>query len=185
MLVCPSATETARTETARVALPESNRYGGTPPYGAPSTGNGLEWQHRLRPPAARIGSARLVRATERRTLKTEQRMHYSECGRSPSWLPAFTGRFGRDRSVCISSGAASAVPFRFNQGESPWNRLFDPRQRTGPRHSSGLQRVKDLDGEFDPGSGRTLAACLTHASRARSNRWQHRGRPSGERVSNT
>jgi len=23
----------------------------------------------------------------------------------------------------------------------------------------------DLDGEFDPGSGRTLAACLTHASR--------------------
>jgi hypothetical protein len=24
----------------------------------------------------------------------------------------------------------------------------------------------DLYGEFDPGSGRTLAACLTHASRA-------------------
>ena len=23
----------------------------------------------------------------------------------------------------------------------------------------------DIDGEFDPGSGRTLAACLTHASR--------------------
>ena len=23
----------------------------------------------------------------------------------------------------------------------------------------------DLNGEFDPGSGRTLAACLTHASR--------------------
>ena len=23
-----------------------------------------------------------------------------------------------------------------------------------------------IDGEFDPGSGRTLAACLTHASRA-------------------
>jgi len=44
---------------------------------------------------------------------------------------------------------------------------------------------RDLDGEFDPGSGRTLAACLTHASRARSNQWQHWGRPSGERVSNT
>src|SRR5215207_5842285 len=27
-----------------------------------------------------------------------------------------------------------------------------------------------LDGEFDPGSGRTLAACLTHASRTRSMR---------------
>ena len=25
----------------------------------------------------------------------------------------------------------------------------------------------DINGEFDPGSGRTLAACLTHASRAR------------------
>jgi hypothetical protein len=24
----------------------------------------------------------------------------------------------------------------------------------------------DINGEFDPGSGRTLAACLTHASRA-------------------
>ena len=29
-----------------------------------------------------------------------------------------------------------------------------------------------LDGEFDPGSGRTLAACLTHASRTRSNHSQ-------------
>src|ERR1700755_1906684 len=36
----------------------------------------------------------------------------------------------------------------------------------------------DINGEFDPGSGRTLAACLTHASRARL-------RSSGERVSNT
>jgi hypothetical protein len=39
-----------------------------------------------------------------------------------------------------------------------------------------------LFGEFDPGSGRTLAACLTHASRT-----DHGFRPvvSGERVSNT
>ena len=41
------------------------------------------------------------------------------------------------------------------------------------------------DGEFDPGSGRTLAACLTHASRAAPIWWQHQGRCSGERVSNT
>ena len=34
------------------------------------------------------------------------------------------------------------------------------------------------DGEFDPGSGRTLAACLRNASRAGSN-------PSGERSRNT
>ena len=40
----------------------------------------------------------------------------------------------------------------------------------------------DLYGEFDPGSGRTLAACLTHASRAVR---PLRGYTSGERVSNT
>src|SRR5690625_681743 len=39
-----------------------------------------------------------------------------------------------------------------------------------------------LDGEFDPGSGRTLAACLTHASRAERPFF---GYSSGERVSNT
>ena len=42
-----------------------------------------------------------------------------------------------------------------------------------------------LDGEFDPGSGLTLAARLTHASRARALLPQGRGVPSGERVSNT
>src|SRR5215218_3473561 len=40
----------------------------------------------------------------------------------------------------------------------------------------------DFNGEFDPGSGRTLAACLTHASRAVR---PLRGYTSGERVSNT
>ena len=34
-------------------------------------------------------------------------------------------------------------------------------REAGPRG-----RNSDLYGEFDPGSGRTLAACLTHASRA-------------------
>jgi hypothetical protein len=32
----------------------------------------------------------------------------------------------------------------------------------------GLSLLKVLFGEFDPGSGRTLAACLTHASRTES-----------------
>lgn len=40
----------------------------------------------------------------------------------------------------------------------------------------------DFHGEFDPGSGRTLAACLTHASRTER---PLRGYSSGERVSNT
>src|SRR3954447_25342627 len=41
-----------------------------------------------------------------------------------------------------------------------------------------LRGHSNINGEFDPGSGRTLAACLTHASRANL-------RVSGERVSNT
>ena len=40
----------------------------------------------------------------------------------------------------------------------------------------------NIYGEFDPGSGRTLAACLTHASRTVRPFW---GYTSGERVSNT
>ena len=47
---------------------------------------------------------------------------------------------------------------------------------------SGPARVVQCHGEFDPGSGRTLAACLTHASGA-TNRL--RSGQSRERVSNT
>jgi hypothetical protein len=43
--------------------------------------------------------------------------------------------------------------------------------------------ARDLSGEFDPGSERTLAACLTHASRARKG--ASAPEYSGERVSNT
>ena len=32
---------------------------------------------------------------------------------------------------------------------------------------SRIKQIKLYNGEFDPGSGRTLAACLTHASRTR------------------
>ena len=35
-----------------------------------------------------------------------------------------------------------------------------------PRFSVSERLLIDINGEFDPGSGRTLAACLTHASRA-------------------
>lgn len=43
---------------------------------------------------------------------------------------------------------------------------------------------KSFCGEFDPGSGRTLAACLTHASRTERPQ-ACLGYSSGERVSNT
>src|SRR5881275_2649306 len=45
-----------------------------------------------------------------------------------------------------------------------------------------LVGVVVFNGEFDPGSGRTLAACLTHASRAERLLREY---SSGERVSNT
>ncbi len=43
-------------------------------------------------------------------------------------------------------------------------------------------QITTFYGEFDPGSGRTLAACLTHASRTMK---FLRGWISGERVRNT
>ena len=55
----------------------------------------------------------------------------------------------------------------------------------GPGLLVGVPCLLVLFGEFDPGSGRTLAACLTHASRTVKRLpfwwvWM-----SGERVSNT
>ena len=35
-----------------------------------------------------------------------------------------------------------------------------------PKFGVSERLLIDINGEFDPGSGRTLAACLTHASRA-------------------
>src|SRR3954465_3089978 len=56
-------------------------------------------------------------------------------------------------------------------------------ERNGPFPARVMDRLhKAFHGEFDPGSGRTLAACLTHASRAER---PLRGYSSGERVSNT
>ena len=46
----------------------------------------------------------------------------------------------------------------------------------------GARGYMAFNGEFDPGSGRTLAACLTHASRTERPAC---GYSSGERVSNT
>src|SRR5438309_11215667 len=46
-------------------------------------------------------------------------------------------------------------------------------------------RTTSFKREFDPGSERTLAACLTHASRVRSLLEQYRGPAHGARVRNT
>src|SRR3970040_2077192 len=52
----------------------------------------------------------------------------------------------------------------------------------GPVKLALPERANRSFREFDPGSERTLAACLTHASRARKSR--QRDEYSGERVSN-
>lgn len=52
------------------------------------------------------------------------------------------------------------------------------------RKRAAIERPDKISyGEFDPGSGRTLAACLRNASRARP--WSLLRKPSGERSRNT
>ena len=89
--------------------------------------------------------------------------------------------------VGIAGDEPVSAPPTFRRGEGtgrvkrtaaasggPALRTHDP-----PRESFGiggerkpiveaLRGDQDLDGEFDPGSGRTLAACLIHASRTRT-----------------
>src|SRR3712207_7841629 len=61
----------------------------------------------------------------------------------------------------------------------PYTTLFRSRECQLVVLQAGMSSIY---GEFDPGSGRTLAACLTHASRTLNPlRWGM----SGERVSNT
>ena len=58
----------------------------------------------------------------------------------------------------------------------------DPSQLQKVLGNKATNEQSNYHGEFDPGSGRTLAACLTHASRAMK---FLRERISGGRVSNT
>ena len=90
-----------------------------------------------------------------RTLRTEQ------CAKSQCVYPVEHGRCG---SPCLSARRSygncnTGRPIRVCCSGRP---TFQQRTRTRP--SWLVQRF--FYGEFDPGSGRTLAACLTHASRA-------------------
>jgi|AGTN01.2.fsa_nt_gi hypothetical protein len=67
-------------------------------------------------------------------------------------------------------------------------RNHNPRQKQKAKRGNKSEKRKHLYinfyGEFDPGSGRTLAACLTHASRTEF-RWKlAKSEFSGGRVSN-
>jgi hypothetical protein len=52
-------------------------------------------------------------------------------------------------------------------GASWWRDAGSPKADSS-KDQRDPHRSRDFDGEFDPGSGRTLAACLTHASRTGS-----------------
>src|SRR5262249_40885029 len=98
----------------------------------------------------------------------------SECGRR---APDHVGWARRHLSQASKRTTSVLVPVGRRDQESRRLTLLD---RSGPDlHIAGMDG-HDLDGEFDPGSGRTLAACLTHASRTSSNQWQHWRRASGE-----
>jgi hypothetical protein len=60
-------------------------------------------------------------------------------------------------SINPVDGAVSAYPSRIP--------LVDRNKTDNKKSSSVRQYQLIIYGEFDPGSGRTLAACLTHASR--------------------
>ena len=62
----------------------------------------------------------------------------------------------------IVTRQASSPPSRWRRGLTPLeHQLYGRHQFVSLRRGNLF-----LHGEFDPGSGRTLAACLTHASRA-------------------
>ena len=105
------------------------------------------------------------------SLKTEQWNDHRDlrisCGRLTSFMPAAVDLriHWTQRDDCLPTLCRMA-PSRTLNSQKP-----------------ALAPIsKGFHGEFDPGSGRTLAACLTHASRAER---PLRGHSSGERVSNT
>jgi hypothetical protein len=109
----------------------------------------------------RRGSPRVSNALTRdfasgRTLRTEQRVK-SRC------LPSFTSA----RFVVPRGGwHASSVQTETSGGERPCERVPRSEGRTSIKSNGTDPSVPiDLYGEFDPGSGRTLAVRLTHASR--------------------
>src|SRR5690348_4543592 len=69
---------------------------------------------------------------------------------------------------------------------SEWDNVYLRGSRTRRRGRTRRHKTpQNLDGEFDPGSGQTLAACLTHASRTHVSSSQEEEGVSGGRVSNT
>ena len=105
------------------------------------------------------------------SLKTEEKTE-RQCGQQRIDNGASRGRTGCCLSIHKSTGPN---PWQIKSDLSAGTPVFpggalsstsiDAVARAG---SPGRTAVHGFVGEFDPGSGRTLAACLTHASRTRS-----------------
>jgi hypothetical protein len=88
-----------------------------------------------------------------------------------------------------SQGAVRRVQAGANVGSSGGLRASIRRATPFATHNThitpeGLSLPGGFDGEFDPGSGSTLAACLTHASRAGAPFGVRQRRTGEERVTN-
>ena len=125
--------------------------------------SGTPTQYGMQVAPRRVERPRAVRI---RSLRTQQRAK-SQCQQTPSAPgPPGAARIplvnDRRSDVCSLPDATPLAGSGSNSG---------PASPGGPCfmcHLCGFARVViDIYGEFDPGSGRTLAACLTHASRAR------------------
>jgi hypothetical protein len=116
-----------------------------------------ESPHRLHPsvttPAPTLAGA--VCPAGDRSLKTEQRKGSCQCGQGSRLRPAVLSMH-----EALNGQRTTPLSVRCQSGRFRPTRLFN--------RSSCPSGERDLDGEFDPGSGRTLAACLKHASRTRS-----------------
>jgi hypothetical protein len=82
-------------------------------------------------------------------------------------MPIPNGHFYRQATVWSAEAECSLKSVysleSIEQGFEPGNCIDN--KCNMPRFK--LEVVKKYNGEFDPGSGRTLAACLTHASLGR------------------
>ena len=171
------ALEPSRKSGSRVDTPGERRYRCSSPHGAARSTRSPRGTGVVRPD---------VEVTPARTSPSGEVCHEhhvllengTEEGSKAS-ADFRAGRFGDRR------GCSSQFPHHFDGQQSS---ILMPVRGTASRPEPGSTLIAaasaahDLDGEFDPGSGRTLAACLTHASRAGSIQWQHWGRPSGERA---
>ena len=101
-----------------------------------------------------------------RLLENGTVTHKSQCGRIDRAIRPHIGASNHSKSPRppVPRGSwESSVGYFSIPGEAASRIKFVPE---GP--TLGWRRpARDLDGEFDPGSGRTLAARLTHASRTR------------------